>query len=66
MNADALLDAEQRAALAHRAVDDRDDDLVVQAGGAADHVEVPVGDRVIGAGAHGDDFSGRFMDGGGL
>jgi hypothetical protein len=46
--------SEQRRVLAHRAVDDRDDDLVVQVGRAADHVEVAVGDRVIAARAHGD------------
>ena len=47
----ALLDAEQRVALAQRAVDDRDHDLVVERRGARDHVEVPVGDGVVGAGA---------------
>ncbi len=39
--------------LAHRAIDDRDDHLVVQPRRAADHIQVAVGDRVIGARADG-------------
>src|SRR6185437_3678465 len=47
-----LVDREQRLVLAHRAVDDGDDDLVIQPRGTPDDVQVPVGDRVIGARAH--------------
>ena len=47
--ADPLVDAEQRLVLARREVDDGDDDLVEQLGGARDDVEVAVGDRVVGA-----------------
>jgi hypothetical protein len=51
--AEALLDREQRLLLADGAVDDGDDDLVVQLGGAADDVEVAVRDGVIRARADG-------------
>ena len=40
--------------LADRVVDDADDDLVEHLRGAADDVEVAVGDRVVGARADGD------------
>ncbi len=51
---DALVGVEQRAGSCAPTVDDRDDDLVEQLGGAGDDVEVPVGDRVVAAGADGD------------
>ena len=44
-----LLRGEQRLLLAHRVVDDADDDLVEDPRGAADDVEVAVGDRVVAA-----------------
>ena len=44
-----LLGGEEGHLLAHRVVDDADDDLVEDLGGAADHVEVAVRHRVIAA-----------------
>ena len=45
----ALLGGEQRLLLAHRVVDDADDDAVEDLGGAGDDVDVAVGDRVVAA-----------------
>src|SRR5260221_6158185 len=51
---DPLLGTEERrAALAGRFVDHRDDDPVEHARRPLDDVEVPEGDRVVGARAHG-------------
>ena len=47
-------DAEEGLARPHRVVDHRHDDLVEQRGRARDDVDVPAGDRVVGAGADGD------------
>ena len=49
MNALALLRREERLLLAQRIVDDADDDLVEDVGGAGDDVDVAVGDRVVAA-----------------
>ena len=53
----ALLGVEERLVLAHGGVDDGDDDLVEELRRAGDDVDVPVGDRVVGAGADGDSLS---------
>src|SRR5271170_2614359 len=47
-----LVDPEQRLVLAHRAVDHSHDDFVIHVRRTADHVEMPVRDRVIGPGTH--------------
>src|SRR3954471_1658136 len=51
---DPLLRAEHRADLAHRRVDHRDDELVVELRRAGDDVDVAVRHRVVGAGTDGD------------
>ena len=51
---EALLDVEQRLALAHGRLTTATTTSSKMLGGARDHVEVAVGDRVVGAGADGD------------
>src|SRR5829696_8343916 len=56
---DALLDVEQRLALADRQVDHPDDDLIEDLRGPGDDIQVAVGDRVVGPGADGEAVVGR-------
>ena len=56
---DALIGCEQRPVLAHRQVDDGDDHGVEHRRRARDHVEVAIGDRVVGTGTDCDAVIGR-------